>query len=207
MVNDPLTEQELGVDPVETCSHWLDTAYARSRIEHPNAVCLSTVGEDGWPQGRIVLVKSVDSRGLVFFTNYRSQKARALAHAPRAALTFYWPDLHRQVRVRGRVEEVDPEESDAYFRTRPRGSQISAWASGQSQILGSRDALEDQHREIEERFQGNEVPRPDHWGGYLLRPDEIEFWQGRDDRLHDRFLFRRRDVNDVAGWGVQRLSP
>ena len=176
-------------------------------MEHPNAVCLSTVGEDGWPQGRIVLVKAVDSRGLVFFTNYRSPKALALAHAPRAALTFYWPDLHRQVRVRGRVEEVSPEESDVYFRTRALGSQIGAWASDQSQILESREALEARRREIEERFQGGEVPRPDHWGGYLLRPDEIEFWQGRDDRLHDRFLFSRKDVNDEAGWGVQRLSP
>ena len=205
--SDPLTEKGLGVDPIETCSHWLDEAYARSRMEHPNAVCLSTVGEDGWPQGRIVLVKAVDSRGLVFFTNYRSPKALALAHAPRAALTFYWPDLHRQVRVRGRVEEVSPEESDAYFRTRALGSQIGAWASDQSQILESREALEARRREIEERFQGGEVPRPDHWGGYLLRPDEIEFWQGRDDRLHDRFLFSRKDVKDEAGWGVQRLSP
>ncbi len=203
---DPLRAQTLGDDPLEACSRWLDEAYASSNMAFPNAVCLSTVGEDGWPQARIVLVKTVDARGLVFFTNYRSTKAQALAHAPRAALTFYWPDLHRQLRVTGWVDEVSPGESDTYFGTRPRSSQIGAWASDQSQALDSRKLLEQRYREFEARFEGGDVPRPTHWGGYLLRPTEIEFWQARGDRLHDRFLFRRSGVNDEE-WTVQRINP
>ncbi len=205
--NEPLTEEVLGDDPLDTCARWLADAYNRSRMGLPNSVHLSTIGEDGWPQGRVVLVKSADVRGLVFFTNYRSGKARALAYAPRAALTFFWPDLHRQIRVRGTVERIDLEESDRYFRTRPRGSQIGAWASDQSEPLTSREALESRYRELEMRFAEEDVPRPDHWGGYLVRPEEIEFWQARDDRLHDRFVFRRNGGDHGGEWRVQRLSP
>ncbi len=205
--SESLDPASLGPDPVAACAAWLDHAYARSGATFPNAVCLSTVGEDGRPQGRMVLVKTVDERGLVFFTNYRSPKGRALEHAGSAALTFYWPDLDRQVRVSGTVERVGSAESDEYFRTRPRGSQIGAWASAQSEELESRAELEARCRELEARFAEVEVPRPGHWGGYLLRPKEVEFWQGRDDRLHDRFLFRR-DVEAGAGaWVVARLSP
>ena len=204
---EPLTSETLGADPIAACSRWLDEAYEQCQSGLPNAVCLSTVDGEGWPQGRIMLVKSVDPRGVVFFTNYRSPKGRALEQAPRAAVTFYWPDLQRQIRVRGSVERVGPEESDAYFRTRHRGSQIGAWASEQSQSLESREVLEARCRAIERRFDGKEIARPDHWGGYVLEPMEIEFWQGREDRLHDRILFALKERDGAGGWTVQRINP
>jgi pyridoxamine 5'-phosphate oxidase len=204
---EPLTAEILGSDPIRAFEGWLGEALDRSGMAFPNAACLSTVGEGGSPQGRIVLVKEVDPRGFVFYTNHHSAKGRALEADPRAALTFYWDVLGRQVRVRGPVERVAAEESDAYFRTRPRGSRIGAWASRQSEVLESRRVLEDRCREIEARYAGEEVPRPPHWGGILLRPVEVEFWQSRDDRLHDRIVFRR-EAEDVAGaWVVRRLNP
>jgi pyridoxamine 5'-phosphate oxidase len=167
--------------------------------------------EGSWPDGRIVLVKGVDERGFVFFTNYRSAKGRALAENPRAALTFYWDQLGRQVRVRGQVSEVEDRESDDYFKTRPRGSRVGAWASRQSEVIEGRETLEERCREIEARYAGGDVPRPPHWGGFVLRPEEVEFWQGRDDRLHDRILFRRQGAVVAGGgaptWTTARLSP
>jgi pyridoxamine 5'-phosphate oxidase len=168
----------------------------------PNAVCLSTVDAAGQPQGRIVLLKGADDRGFTFFTNYESAKGRELAATPRAALTFYWHDLDRQVRARGAVERVGEAESDDYFRTRPRGSRLGAWASQQSRELESREALERRVTEAAGRFP-DEVPRPPHWGGVLLRPDEIEFWQEGADRLHDRLAYRR--AGEI--WSVRRLYP
>ncbi len=202
-----LSADDLGADPLRTCARWLEDAYARSNLVFPNAVSLSTVDDDGWPEGRIVLVKSIDDRGLTFFTNYRSRKAKALDASGRAAITFYWPDLNRQMRVRGPVGKVSAEESDRYFATRPRGSQIGAWASRQSEPLETREALEARCRELETRYASAEIPRPPHWGGYRLTPIEVEFWQGRDDRLHDRFLFRRRDLIRGEGWSLERLNP
>jgi pyridoxamine 5'-phosphate oxidase len=200
-----LTAKQLGADPIRAFSRWLSDATAKAGMTFPNAACLSTVRAGAWPDGRIVLVKGVDARGFVFFTNYRSAKGRALVENPKAALTFYWDELGRQVRVRGLVFEVDAFESDAYFKTRPRRSQAGAWASRQSEVLEKRC------QEIEERYAGRDVPRPPHWGGFVLRPQEIEFWQGRDDRLHDRILFRRTDsaVGDPAKarWLTDRLSP
>ncbi len=198
--------ESIGRDPIEASRCWLAEAYARSVIESPNAACLSTVGEGGWPAGRIVLVKGIEERSFVFYTSYGSAKARSLDARPRAALNFHWHDLARQLRVSGRVERVSAGESDAYFRTRPRGSQIGAWASRQSAELESRDALEERFREFEERFRAVNVPRPDHWGGYRVMPERIEFWEGRADRLHDRLLFSREDPAD-GRWSVRRLSP
>jgi pyridoxamine 5'-phosphate oxidase len=152
----------------------------------------------------MVLTKGIDPRGVAFFTNFLSAKGRELERNPRAALTFYWHDLGRQVRVRGTVEKLSHEESDEYFRTRPRGSQIGAWASRQSEPVESREALEAGAKAIADRFDGEEIPRPPHWGGFLLRPREIEFWQEGLDRLHDRILYRRTSGTD---WLVERLFP
>jgi pyridoxamine 5'-phosphate oxidase len=172
-------------------------------VPYPDATTLSTVDAEGWPEGRIVLVKGVDVRGFLFFTNYRSQKGRSLEATGRGALTFYWGDLLRQVRAKGGIVRLSSEESDEYFRSRPRRSQIGAWASAQSEVLESRELIEARAAELELRYAGAEVPRPPHWGGYLLTPHEIEFWQEGENRLHDRFRYRRID----GSWKVDRLNP
>jgi pyridoxamine 5'-phosphate oxidase len=189
-------------DPIELFVAWFEAA-RESGILLPESVALATSTPDGVPSVRMVLLKDVDARGFVFFTNYESQKAREIEANPRAALCFHWAVLQRQVRVAGRVTRVAPEESEAYFATRGRGSQIGAWASRQSERLPSRDDLERRAREAEERFSGGEVPLPPFWGGYRLDPARIEFWQGRADRLHDRLVFRR----ERDGWATQRLYP
>ncbi|MSR23407.1 MAG: pyridoxamine 5'-phosphate oxidase [Gemmatimonadetes bacterium] len=183
---------------------WFRDAAERSQVTHPDAACLSTVDADGQPEGRMVLVKGMDDHGISFFTNYESAKGRQLTVTPRAALTLYWHDLGRQVRVRGEVARLSPSESDEYFRTRPRGSQIGAWASEQSRPVEDRAALEARVREVADRFAEREVPRPPHWGGFLLQPREIEFWQAAEDRLHDRILYRRAPG---GAWTAQRLFP
>lgn len=209
MTGEPvLTAADLGDDPISAFSGWLAMAGGEEGPSYPNACCLSTVGSDGGPRGRIVLLKGVDERGFVFFTNYRSAKARGIEADPRAALTFYWDHLARQVRVVGDVEKVSVDESDAYFATRPRGSQIGAWASNQSEPLDSRDTLEARYREFEARAEGLEMARPAHWGGFRVLPRSIEFWQGRADRLHDRILFERDDPADMRSvWRAVRLNP
>jgi pyridoxamine 5'-phosphate oxidase len=169
-----------------------------------NAMTLATVDEEGRPSARVVLLKAVDERGFVFYTNYDSRKGRELAANPRAALVIYWPDLERQVCVSGTVSQLPPAESDAYFRTRPRGSRIAAWASNQSQVLRDRAALEEKWKQIDAQYAGQEVPRPPHWGGYVLAPARLEFWQGRPNRLHDRFAYSRQEGQP---WAIERLSP
>jgi pyridoxamine 5'-phosphate oxidase len=164
---------------------------------------LATVTPDGRPAARTVLLKGVSDRGFVFFTNYGSPKGRQLAANPLAALVFHWPEVHRQVIVAGSVSKVSDQESDAYFRTRPRGSQLGAWASSQSEPLDGRQALERRVSELDRQYQGRDVPRPPFWGGFLLAPVTVEFWQGREDRLHDRFRYRR----EAGSWVVERLSP
>lgn len=199
-----LSAEDLGPDPIRAFERWFEDARARSKVTFPNAFCLSTVDSRGWPESRIVLLKGFDERGFVFFTNYRSRKGRAIESCPRAALTFYWHDRERQIRITGSVERVEPAESDAYFRSRPRGSRIGAWASRQSEPSVSRADLERRLHEIEKRYPGEEVPRPPHWGGYRVRPVEIEFWQGAPDRLHDRMRYER---DSGGSWRIQRIDP
>lgn len=198
-----LDEASADADPIRQFQAWYRDAEA-TPMREPSAMTLATVGEGGRPSARIVLLKGVDERGFVFFTNYQSRKAGELEHDPWAALVFHWQELVRQVRVEGRVEKVPPEESDAYFKTRPRGSQIGAWASAQSRAIESRSELERRAAEIAAAHGDQEIPRPPHWGGYRLSPDAIEFWQGRLDRLHDRLRYSR--VN-AGGWTRERLSP
>lgn len=197
-----LDANDLDASPIVQWQRWYDQA-AEGGVAEPNAMVVSTIGDDGAPDARVVLVRHVDDRGFVFFTNYKSTKGRQLDDDPVAAATFGWLDLHRQVRVRGTVSRVDAAESDDYFASRPRDSQIGAWASPQSAPIADRDELMHRVAEVARRFDGQTVPRPDHWGGFRLHPREIEFWQGRPNRLHDRFRYRR----DAGLWVVERLAP
>jgi pyridoxamine 5'-phosphate oxidase len=197
-----LDHPDLAPDPVAMFRHWMhDTVVAG--LHEPNAMVVSTVSAQGRPSSRMVLLKGVDDRGFVFYTNYDSRKGRELSANPHAALLFPWHDLQRQVRVEGVVEALSDEESAAYFATRPRGSQLGAWASPQSSEVPSRDELEQRYAEVEERFRDLDVPLPPHWGGYLVRPELVEFWQGRRGRMHDRLVYRR----EGEGWATVRLAP
>jgi pyridoxamine 5'-phosphate oxidase len=197
-----LSRADLPADPIRLWEGWLAQAQAAGVVEI-NAMIVSTVDPDGMPSVRTVLCKGADERGFVFYTNYDSRKGVALAAEPRVALLFPWHQLSRQVIVNGTGERISRAESQAYFATRPRGAQISAWASAQSQPIADRESLEKQHEAIEARYAGADVPCPPHWGGYVVRPASIEFWQGRNDRLHDRLRYVRSD----RGWDVERLCP
>jgi pyridoxamine 5'-phosphate oxidase len=199
----PLSEETFGFDPLAAFRSWFDTAIAAA-VPEPTAMALGTVDERGQPSVRMVLLKGYDERGLVFFTNYESRKGRELGRHPKAALTFFWPTLHRQVRVEGTVSRVSSAESDEYYASRERGSRIGAWASPQSAVIARRTELELRIAEVERRFAGEiDIPRPWHWGGFRLAPETWEFWQGRANRLHDRFRFRRQN----GAWKRERLAP
>jgi pyridoxamine 5'-phosphate oxidase len=197
----PLRRETLHSDPVEQFRDW----YSRAEREVPlaHAITLATVDAGGRPDARMVLLKGFGRDGFRFFTNYDSAKARQLEQVGHAALVAYWRELDRQVRIRGAVERLNEPDSDRYFATRPRDSQLGAWASPQSEVIPSREELDAGVRELEQRFEGAEIPRPEFWGGYLLCPDSIEFWQGQVGRLHDRFLYTR----EGGAWRIERLAP
>ena len=197
-----LTEEAAGADPFALLQRWLDEAAAAGVVE-PNAMTVATASSEGHPSARILLLKHLDGQGLVFFTNYLSRKGRDLAANPRAAAHFFWKEQERQILVEGAVEHVDRDLSARYFASRPRDSQLGAWASAQSQPIPSREWLEDRFADLAAAHEGKPVPLPDHWGGYRLIPSRFEFWQGRPNRLHDRLEF----TLSAGDWGLRRLSP
>jgi pyridoxamine 5'-phosphate oxidase len=198
-----LTEEDVLADPIAQFRRWFEDA-EQAGIHEPNAMTLATVGADGQPSARVVLLKEIDRRGLAFFTNLASRKSRELDADARAALVIWWGPLARQVRFEGAVERVADAEADAYFASRPRGSQIGAWASAQSSVIPDRQTLEEAARSHDRRFGDGEVPRPEFWGGFRLVPARVEFWQGRSDRLHDRLRYTRAAAGD---WRIERLAP
>jgi len=201
-VSQPFNENQVAGDPITQFKRWFDEA-ALSGQPDAEAMTLSTATLDGRVAARVVLLKGCDDRGFVFFTNYESQKSREIMTNPRVALTFYWHALHRQVRIEGLAEKVTLEESEEYFQTRPRGSQIGAWASPQSEEINDREALERRVGEIETRFKDRPITCPPFWGGFRVKPERVEFWQGRESRLHDRILYTLRDNE----WRISRLAP
>jgi pyridoxamine 5'-phosphate oxidase len=200
-VKHTLEEADCKADPIEMLDDWLKIALEES--QDANAMTLTTVDAASRPSSRVVLIRKLDERGLVFYTNYSSKKGADLEVNPEVAVNFFWPWLERQVRVQGRVEKLPVEESDAYFASRPRESQLGAWASDQSDTMTTRDQLERALKDVEERFKDQEVPRPSHWGGYLIKPHYFEFWQGRASRLHDRIVYTSSD----GAWTFRRLFP
>jgi pyridoxamine 5'-phosphate oxidase len=198
-----LREQDVDSDAIRQFERWFGEACACAAAE-PHVMTLATATPDGCPSARLVLLRGINEHGFTFFTNFESRKARELDSNPRAALVFFWRELERQVRIEGTVEHATDEESDRYFQSRPQGARISAWASPQSEVVVSREALEEWCREFEIRFGDGVVPRPANWGGYRVVPESIEFWQGRANRLHDRLRYVRRAE---GGWRIERLAP
>src|SRR5215210_919026 len=197
-----LDETDLDSDPIVQFHRWFEKVI-EADLHEPNAMILATATRDGRPSARTVLLKGYDQRGFVFYTNYEGRKAGELETNPLCALLFYWGELERQVRIEGRASRLPGEESDSYFASRPRGSRFGAWASQQSRPVENRNILEERVRALETEYEGREIPRPPVWGGYRVEPDTIEFWQGRENRLHDRLVYSRRK----EGWNIARLQP
>ena len=198
-----LLEEEIPQDPFDLFHTWLKAVEESREVEEINTMNLSTIGLDGFPKTRVVLLKEYDTEGFVFYTNYESEKAQAIAKDPRVCLSFFWQDSERQVLIKGMAQKTSEEESVDYFRSRPRGSQLGAWASAQSSIIPSREYLEEKMRSLEKEFEGKEIPKPVYWGGYKVIPSQFEFWQGRPSRLHDRIYYSKED----SGWKMDRLAP
>jgi pyridoxamine 5'-phosphate oxidase len=199
-----LDESACASNPIEQFAQWFQDA-KNAHLKEPNALSLATCTPDGRPSSRIVLLKEFGESGFIFYTNYGSQKGREIEINPHVALNFLWAELERQVRIEGTITRIPPEKSEAYFRSRPRGSRIGAWVSNQSELIASRNVLENRLAELEARFAGSDdIPPPDYWGGFCVRPERIEFWQGRPSRLHDRILYA---LENNTGWKIGRLSP
>lgn len=199
-----LLEKKVPHQPIDLFGIWFLEAENHPGIAEVNAMNLSTIGEDGYPQSRIVLLKSFSTEGFTFYTNYSSEKGKAIEANNKVCLSFFWPSLERQVIIKGIASKTSKENSEDYFRIRPRGSQLGAWASDQSSAISSRQSLEKRLEVFEEKFRDQEIPKPEHWGGYLVEPESFEFWQGRMNRLHDRILFSHSGKNR---WKMQRLAP
>lgn len=198
-----LDAKSVSQDPISQFTKWFEEAVS-AKVPEPNAMNLATVNENGRPASRIVLLKGIENHKLVFYTNYQSRKGKELDQNPACSLTFFWPELERQVRIEGVASRIDEKRSEKYFQSRPRGSQIGAWASPQSSVISDRSLLEERVKQIEAKYKGEEaLPKPNQWGGYEIDPLMIEFWQGRPSRLHDRILYTK----DESGWKINRLAP
>jgi pyridoxamine 5'-phosphate oxidase len=198
-----LTEQDVNPDPIKQFGLWWEEA-SQSKIDEVNAMTLATASSDGLPSARIVLLKGFSEQGFVFFTNYESYKGKQLAENPKACLVFFWKELERQVRITGLVVKISSKESDEYFNSRPEASRIGAWASPQSRMIANRQWMDEKFNEMVIKLKGNAIERPSQWGGYLVKPVEIEFWQGRPSRLHDRIQY---SLEDNGAWKIERLAP
>ena len=198
-----LRKRDLNPNPLAQFEAWFAAAKSDSGLPNPNAFTLSTHSIDGWPEARVLLLKAVDERGFVFYTNFESDKGRALLANPKLELNFFWDPMGRQVRVRGKASRVSDAEADLYFASRPRASQLGAWASQQSREVESREAMERKFIELEKKFEGGEVPRPPHWSGFRVAPERFEFWQADPFRFHDRFRYAK----DGTGWKISRIYP
>jgi pyridoxamine 5'-phosphate oxidase len=200
----PLLREDVPENPMELFQKWFHEADDYDGIEEANVMSVSTLGLDGFPKTRIVLLKRFTWEGFVFFSNYKSEKGRAIENDPRVSLNFFWHSLERQIVIKGRAEKLAENLSDGYFETRPEGSKLGAWASDQSREIGSREELDQKLAAMEKRFENQEIPRPPHWGGYLVRPESLEFWQGRPNRMHDRI---RYELQEDYNWKISRLQP
>ncbi|WP_127136999.1 pyridoxamine 5'-phosphate oxidase [Flagellimonas oceanensis] len=199
-----LTEASVKENPMEQFQKWFHEVEASDGVDEPNAMTVSTLGLDGFPKSRVVLMKKFTFEGFIFYTNYQSEKGKAIEANPSVCLSFFWPNMERQVIIKGTAEKIAENLSDGYFESRPHGSQLGAVVSEQSEVVPSREHLEVKLKELEQKYEGKEVPRPEHWGGYLVRPVSIEFWQGRPNRLHDRLRFSLQEDYD---WKIERLAP
>ena len=198
-----LLEEEIPRDPFEMFYGWFRETEAIMEVEEVNTMSLSTIGLDGYPRSRVVLLKEFDREGFVFYTNYQSEKGRSIENNPKVCLSFFWPRSERQVIIKGLARKTSPESADNYFRSRPRGSQLGAWVSEQSAVIPQRDVLEQKLKLLEKQYEKKEIPRPPHWGGYKVLPSEFEFWQGRPNRLHDRIYYSKEGDT----WKIDRLAP